>query len=104
MPEGAHVFNLHGQTVDVSTIAKLINEMSLDSNGDLVTFGGPPIPIAPAMNDAAIRKLIGDIPSTPIEDGIRETMERFSILRDTGRLDTSDIDADLKAFAKPRAS
>jgi hypothetical protein len=56
------------------------------------------------MNDAAIRKLIGDIPSTPIEDGIRETMERFSILRDTGRLDTSDIDADLKAFAKPRAS
>lgn len=104
MPEGSHVFNLHGQTVDVSTIAKLINEMSLDSNGDLVTFGGPPIPIAPAMNDAAIRRLIGDIPSTPIEDGIRETMERFSILRDTGQLDTSDIDADLKAFANPRNS
>jgi nucleoside-diphosphate-sugar epimerase len=104
MPQGAHVFNLHGETVDVSSIAKLINELSLNSSGDLVTFGGPPIPIAPAMNDAAIRSVIGDIPSTPIEDGIRETIERFSILRDTGRLDTSDIDADLKALAKPRDS
>jgi len=104
MPEGAHVFNLHGETVEVSAIAKLINELALNSNGDLVTFGGPPIPIAPAMNDTAIRKLIGDIPSTPIADGIRETMERFSILRDTGRLDTTDIDADLKAAATPRNS
>ena len=69
-----------------------------------MTFGGPPIPIAPAMNDTAIRKLIGDIPSTPIADGIRETMERFSILRDTGRLDTTDIDADLKAAATKRNS
>ena len=104
MPEGAHVFNLHGETVDVSRIAKLINEISLNSNGDLVTFGGPPIPIAPALNDAAIRSIIGDIPSTTVEDGIRETMERFSILRDTGSLDTSDIDADLKALAKSRDS
>jgi len=104
MPEGAHVFNLHGETVEVSAIANLINELALNSNGDLVTFGGSPIPIAPAMNDTKIRKLIGDIPSTPIADGIRETMERFSILRDTGRLDTTDIDADLKAAATPRNS
>jgi nucleoside-diphosphate-sugar epimerase len=104
MPKGAHVFNLHGETVDVSSIAELINELSLNSNRDLVTFGGPPIPIAPAMNDAAIRNLIGDIPSTSMEDGMRETMERFSLLRDTGRLDTSDIDADLKAAATPRNS
>jgi nucleoside-diphosphate-sugar epimerase len=100
LPEGAHVFNLHGQTVEVSTIARLINELSHNANGDTVTFGGPAIPIAPAMNDTAIRKVIGDIPLTPIEDGIRETIERFSILRDTGRLDTTDIDADLKALAK----
>ena len=92
MPEGAHVFNLHGETVEVSSIAKLINELSLSSNSDLVTFGGPPIPIAPAMSDGAIRKMIGPIPTTPIEEGVRETMERFSILRDTGRLDTSDIE------------
>lgn len=94
MPEGAHVFNLHGETVEVASITQLINELALNSNGDLITFGGPPIPIAPAMNDAAIRKVIGPIPATPLETGVRETMERFSILRDTGRLDTSDIDSE----------
>ena len=83
--EGAHVFNLHGETVTVERITTVINS-------DLITFGGPPIPIAPAMNDAAIRRVIGDLPSTPLETGVRETMERFAALRDAGRLDTSDID------------
>ena len=97
MPEGAHVFNLHGETVQVADIAKLINELALNTNGDLITFGGPPIPIAAAMSDAAIRKVIGQLPATPLETGMRETMERFSILRDTGRLDTRDIDSDMAA-------
>lgn len=89
MPEDAHVFNLHGETVTVERIAKFINDQ-LDE--PLVTFDGPPIPIAPAMNDAAIRRVIGDLPSTPLEAGVRETLKRFAELRDAGRLDTSDID------------
>src|ERR1041385_4341361 len=65
-PEGAHVFNLHGETVTVD-------------------------PIAPAMDDTAIRNKISSLPSTPLEIGIRETMDRFALLRDAGRLDTSDL-------------
>ena len=83
--EGAHVFNLHGETVTVERITNLINS-------DLVTFGGPPIPIAAAIDGSAIRRAIGDLSSTPLEIGVRETMERFAALRDAGRLDTSDID------------
>ena len=86
-PDGAHVFNLHGETVTVDRIANFINE----SAGNLITFGGPPIPIAAAMDDSAIRKTIGSLPSTPIETGMRETMDRFAALRDAGRLDTSDL-------------
>lgn len=88
-PEGAHVFNLHGETVTVERIAKFINDLAPQAN---VTFDGPPIPIAAAMDDAAIRRVIGDLPSTPLEIGVRETMERFAALRDASRLDTSDID------------
>lgn len=87
--EGAHVFNLHGETVTVDRIANFINAFS--ANGDLITFGGPPIPIAAAMDDSAIRNTIGSLPSTPLETGIRETMDRFAVLRDAGRLDTSDL-------------
>jgi UDP-glucose 4-epimerase len=89
--EGAHVFNLHGETVEVERIATFINQ-EVSSDAPLITFGGPPIPIAPAMNDAAIRRAIGEIPSTSLETGVRETMKRFSALLAAGRLDTSDLD------------
>jgi len=88
MPEAAHVFNLHGETVTVDRIANFINT---SSNSDLITFGGPPIPIAAAMDDSAIRRLMSNLPLTPLEVGMRETMDRFAALRDAGRLDTSDL-------------
>lgn len=91
-PEGAHVFNLHGETVKVERIAQFINSQVASNNDDLVTFGGPPIPIAAVMDDAAIRRVLHGLPSTPLEVGVHETMERFAALRDTNRLDTSDLD------------
>jgi len=94
-PEGAHVFNLHGETVEVARIAQLINQNSITPNRQLVTYGGPPIPIAPAINDAAIKRALGDLPSKPLAAGIRETMQRFAELRDAGRLDTSDIESEV---------
>ena len=84
-PAGAHVFNLHGETVTVDRIVELIGSAS-------ITFAGPPIPVAPAMDDSAIRRVLTDLPSTPLEAGVRETMERFAALRDECRLDTSDLD------------
>jgi nucleoside-diphosphate-sugar epimerase len=88
-PEGAQIFNLHGETVTLQRITDLINELA---GSALITFDGPPIPIAPALDDAAIRRFIGDLPSTPPEIGVRETMDRFAALRDAGTLDTTDLD------------
>jgi UDP-glucose 4-epimerase len=92
-PEGAHVFNLHGETVDVARIVDVINGAA---GRELVSFGGAAIPIAAAMNDAAIRRAVGHLPSTPLEIGIKETMAQFAALREAGRLDTSDIEMELK--------
>ena len=50
------------------------------------------IPIAAAMDDTAIRRVLNGLPSTPLEAGVHETMERFAALRDAGRLDTSDLE------------
>jgi nucleoside-diphosphate-sugar epimerase len=87
-PEGAHVFNLHGETLATEDIVRFIND---EAGDELITFSGPPIPVAPAINDAAIRQAIGALPSTPYQQGIRETMKRFADLRAAGRLDTSDL-------------
>src|ERR1051326_2570562 len=91
-PEGAHVFNRHGETVEVARIAQHINR---ECQRELVTFSGPPLPIAAAMSDAAVRQVIGDLPATPLTAGIQETMRRFAELRDDGRLDISDIESEL---------
>jgi nucleoside-diphosphate-sugar epimerase len=91
-PEGAHVFNLHGETVTIERIAQFINSQVATNNGELVTFGGPPIPIAAAMDDTAIRQVLNGLPSTPLEVGVHETMQRFATLRDANRLDTSDLE------------
>jgi nucleoside-diphosphate-sugar epimerase len=95
--QGAHVFNLHGETIEVRQIVKIINE---EAERELITFGGDPIPIAPALNDAAIRRAVGDLPATPVEAGVRETMKRFAHLRDAGKLDTRDIETELKQYAR----
>jgi len=88
MPAGASVFNLHGETVAVSDVARMINQ---NASRELITFGGPEIPIAPKLNDTAIRSVIPDLPSTPLRQGIEETMRRFADLRDRDRLDVSDL-------------
>ena len=91
-PEGAHVFNLHGDSVEVAEIVRVIDEQLPAELRGLVTFGGPPIPISPVMNDEAIRRVIGQLPSTPLEAGIAETINRFIELRDSNRLDTGELD------------
>ncbi len=95
--QGAHVFNLHGETVEVRQIVKTINK---EAERELITFGGDPIPIAPALNDAAIRQAVGDLPATPVEAGVHETMKRFAELRDAGKLDTSELEAELRQHAR----
>jgi nucleoside-diphosphate-sugar epimerase len=92
--DGAHIFNLHGETVEVEQIVKVINQ---NAGRELVSFGGPPIPIAAAIDDTAIKLAIPGLPSTSLEVGISETMKRFSQLREAGRLDTSDVDAEIIA-------
>ena len=75
------------------TVERIANFINSQVDGDLITFGGPPIPIAAAMDDTAIRRVVNGLLSTPLEIGVHETMDRFAVLRDAGRLDTSDLDA-----------
>jgi nucleoside-diphosphate-sugar epimerase len=89
IPDGASVFNLHGESVAVSRVANIINQKA---QRDLVTFGGPDIPVAPSMNDSAIRNVIAGLPNTSLETGVEETMNMFSLLRDKGCLDTADLE------------
>lgn len=86
---GAHVFNLHGETVHVVDI---ITEIERAWPHSEITYAEEPLAIPPAMDDSAIRAALGDIPATPLETGVRATIEHFAELHREGRLDTSDLD------------
>ena len=87
--EGAHVFNLHGETVHIADIVAEIEQVWPDS---AITYDQTPLAIPPEIDDSAIRQALGDLLSTPLAVGVRETIERFAELHRGGRLDTSDLD------------
>ena len=89
---GAHVFNLHGETISIADVIAEIERVWPDAAGT-ITHSDVPLAIPAEMDDHAIRSALGDIPSTTLPEGVRETMERFAELKGEGRLDTSDLDS-----------
>ncbi|HUQ91565.1 MAG TPA: NAD-dependent epimerase/dehydratase family protein [Bryobacteraceae bacterium] len=83
--EGAHVFNLAG---DVIHMNDLVNTMERIRPGaaKLISAGGPQVPVAYRMSDAALRDAVPGIPKTGLEDGMRQTIEMYEKLKGLGRL------------------
>jgi nucleoside-diphosphate-sugar epimerase len=88
---GAHVFNLHGETIPVADVVTEIEHAWPDASG-MITYSDEPLAIPAEMDDQAIRAALGSLPATPLAEGVRSTIERFAELQNEGRLDTSDLD------------
>ncbi len=91
-PEGAHVFNLHGDSVPVRDIVSTLQLLRPERAAG-ISFAGPELPIPAALDGSALSRAVPGLPSTSLEDGIRQTVERFELLEAEGRLDTRDLDA-----------
>ncbi|HEY3025290.1 MAG TPA: SDR family oxidoreductase [Pyrinomonadaceae bacterium] len=90
--KGAHVFNLHGETIHVGDVVSEIERVWPDARGT-ITVADEPLAIPAEMDDAAIREALGPLPATTLGDGVTATVARFAELRSERRLDTSDLDA-----------
>ena len=90
-PEGAHVFNLHGESVEVQHILDTIARFEPEGARGL-SVNGPALPIPPALESSALGRTLPGLPHTRLEDGIGETLRRFRELAEAGRLDTRDLD------------
>jgi nucleoside-diphosphate-sugar epimerase len=89
--EGAHVFNLHGETIHIRDVVAEVERAWPAARG-LITHEEAPLAIPAELDDAAIRAALGELPTTPLSEGVRATIERFAELRREGRLETSDLD------------
>lgn len=88
--EGAAVYNLRGAVVDMPELHGTLCEVAPEAGG-LITYGGDQIPISYDLDDARLLAEIGQIPKTPLAQGIRETVDAFGHLHREGRLDTADL-------------
>ena len=83
--EGAHVCNLAGEIVEMDALIAAIESIRPEVRGQL-TCAGPRVPVAVQMDDGLLQTLVPGIRRTPLESGLRATIERFEDLVRAGRI------------------
>lgn len=82
---GARAVNVGGAVVDIADFVKLVEEI-VPGAGGLITFDDQSLPFPADIETADIEELIGELRSTKLSDGIRETFECFRALHAQRRL------------------
>jgi UDP-glucose 4-epimerase len=88
---GARVYTLRGAVVQVEDFLSELRRQ-IPAARDLIRAEGKKLSIAYDLDDSALARDLGDVPRTPLAEGIRETCEIFRRLEHEGRLDTRDLE------------
>ena len=83
--EGAHVFNLAGSIVGMEDFVALLEKLRPAAAGK-ITVGGPQVPVSYRMDASALHAALPDLPQTPLEEGMRRTLDIFEQRKAEGRL------------------
>jgi UDP-glucuronate 4-epimerase len=70
----ATVVNLPGVTVSVEEIVAAIADVVPDAE---VSVDGPPLPFPPELDTSAFAGIVGELPVTPLRDGVAATIDFF---------------------------
>jgi UDP-glucuronate 4-epimerase len=91
--DGAHIFDLHGELVDVANVIAIIEDEAPEAAG-LISHGPDPVPGRVEFDDEALRGFLGELPKTSLADGVRASLELFRRQRDSGDLTPAGFQAD----------
>jgi UDP-glucose 4-epimerase len=89
--EGAKTYTLRGSVMHMDEFLATLSRL-LPESRNLIRAEGKPIPIAFDFDDSALHRDIGEVPQTPLEEGVRETAEIFERLHSKGEIDLSDLE------------
>jgi UDP-glucuronate 4-epimerase len=87
--DGANVFNLGGDVVDIADWVAAIEAAVPESRG-LLTIADAQLPFPSEIDHDGLAAAIGPVTATPYEDGIRSTVETFRGLAADDRLVPAD--------------
>jgi nucleoside-diphosphate-sugar epimerase len=83
--QGAYVFNLAGKIVEMNDFIRTLDALQPGASR-LITAEGPQVPVAFRMDDTQLRTVIGEMPRTPLREGVSRTLEQFRRLRASRRI------------------
>lgn len=89
---GAKAYTPRGSVIRVEEFIRTLEEFLPQARG-LITAEGKKLPIAPDLDDSALQHDLGEVPHTPLEQGIRETADIFERLEREGRLEVKDLES-----------
>lgn len=82
---GAEVFNLKGEVVHMKETVAAI-EAAAPSVKGLITFDDKPLPFPDGQEDTELRALLGQVPATPLKEGVAQTIAHFKTALQKGLL------------------
>jgi nucleoside-diphosphate-sugar epimerase len=89
---GAKSYNVRGAVVSLEVFHKALCEVAPEAQ-ELVGYGERQLAVHYNLDDSGLQREIGEIPATPLVEGIRQTLAMFRQHLAEGRLDTSDLEA-----------
>lgn len=81
--DGAYVFNLGGDSLDVSEVVAMINRAKPGVN---ITNDDRTLPFPEDFDGSVHKQHLGSVNETPVEDGVKETIAQFERLIAEGKL------------------
>jgi len=88
---GARAYTLRGAVVQVNEFIVTLEHVYPRARG-LIRAEGRHLPIAADLDDSALVRDLGSVPRTPLDQGIRQTIEIFERLQRAGQLDVKDLE------------
>jgi nucleoside-diphosphate-sugar epimerase len=88
---GARIYTLRGTVIQMQDFIAALHQDSPQTHSHISAVG-PTLPIAYDLDNIALIRDFGDVPNTPLAQGIRETREIFERLRNAGTLTTDDLE------------
>jgi nucleoside-diphosphate-sugar epimerase len=91
---GARVYTLRGTVIQTEEFIETLEGILPETRGAgrLIRAEGKPLPIAYDLDDGALVRDLGEVPRTPLSEGIRETAGIFARLQEEGRLSVGDLE------------
>jgi UDP-glucuronate 4-epimerase len=74
--QGAEAFNLGGPSVSTAQVIAAIEACEPEMRGK-ITYKDIPLPFPQEVDHSALVRLLGDLPETPLEQGVSATLEIF---------------------------